>query len=209
MQLRFITLQNRRKVKEKALVHFFIGRGIMHSHLVEREGPTGKINRVFLFDRDGVLEREHDIHGRILRRFVYDRDTNSILEYTGEKDEQLTRTLSFEESHATLSVGGKYGKISRTFQIHPDHSRIKEREGGKYGIVKRTFLFDSRGILEKEGEEFRDIRMFIFEPIGNSITERAGGWFGKTNRVFIGERMSPDTFRDPLGFLQLLFLIDA
>jgi hypothetical protein len=180
----------------------------MHSHLVEREGPTGKITRVFSFDREGVLEREHDMHGRILRRFVYDREANSILEYIGEKGEQFTRSLAFEENHATLSVGGKYGKISRTYQILPDHTRIKEREGGKYGIVKRTFLFDSKGILEKEGEEFRDLRMFIFEPVGNSITERMGGWFGKTHRVFIGERMSPDTFRDPLGFLQLLFLID-
>jgi hypothetical protein len=163
---------------------------------------------VFAFDRDGILEREHDIHGRILRRFVYDRETNSILEYGGENDEKIARILSFEEDHATLSVGGKYGKIMRTYQIFPDHSRMKEREGGKYGIVKKTFLFDSKGILEKEGEEFRDIRMFIFESIGNSITEREGGWFGKTKRVFIGERMSSDTFRDPLGFLQLLFLID-
>ncbi len=180
----------------------------MHSHLIEREGPTGKVIRVFAFDRDGVLEREHDIHGKILRRFVYDRDANSIREYIGEKEDDFSRTLVFEENHATLSVGGKYGKISRTYQIMPDRTRIKEREGGKYGIVRRTFLFDSRGILEKEGEEFRDTRMFIFEPIGNSITEREGGWFGKTKRVFIGERMSPDTFHDPLGFLQLLFLID-
>lgn len=121
----------------------------------------------------------------------------------------MHRTLSFQDDHATLSEGGKYGKISRTYQIFPDHSRIKERAGGKYGIVKRTFLFDSRGILEKEGEEFQDSRMFIFEPVGSSITEREGGWFGKTKRVFIGERMSPDTFRDPLGFLQFIFLIDS
>ncbi|MDD1677574.1 MAG: hypothetical protein LUO93_00115 [Methanomicrobiales archaeon] len=139
---------------------------------------------------------------------MYDRDTNSILEYPGEKEEQFNRKLAFEENLATLSTGGKYGKIARTYQIVPDRSRVKEREGGKYGIVKRTFLFDSKGILEKEGEEFRDTRMFVFEPIGNTITEREGGWFGKTKRVFIGERMSSDTFRDPLGFLQLLFLIE-
>jgi hypothetical protein len=148
------------------------------------------------------------VHGRILRRFVYDREANSILEYADETGERVARTLAFEEHQATLSVGGKYGKITRTYQILPDRSRIKEREGGKYGIVRRTFLFDSRGILEKEGEEFRDTRMFVFEPIGSSITEREGGWFGKTRRIFIGEGMSPDTFRDPFGFLQLLFLID-
>jgi hypothetical protein len=187
---------------------FHTGRRMMQSYLVEREGPSGKILRVFAFDQEGILEREHDVHGRILRRFVYDRETNSILEYMGEAGDQQTRRLAFEENHATLSIGGKYGKISRTYQILPDHTRIKEREGGKYGIVRRTFLFDSRGILEKEGEEFRDTRMFIFEPIGNSITEREGGWFGKTRRIFIGEQMSPNTFRDPLGFLQLLFLID-
>jgi hypothetical protein len=179
---------------------------MVHSYLVERDGPTGKIQRVFLFDIDGIQERAQDIHGRLTRRFVFDHEHHAILEYTGEKDERVKRTLSYQPDSATISEGGKYGKITRTFQFKPELSTIVEREGTKFGPVRRTYLFDARGILEKEGEEYRDRRMFIFDAIG-SITEREGGWYGTNKRIFIGEQLNPETFRDFTGFLQLLFLI--
>ncbi len=177
-----------------------------HSSLVERDAPSGKIQRVFLFDTDGIEERERDMHGRLTRRFVFDREQHAIHEFTGEKDERVKRTLSYQSDSASISEGGKYGKITRTFLYKPEINTIVEREGTKYGPVRRTYLFEPRGILEKEGEEYRDRRMFIFDPIG-AITERQGGWFGKDDRIFIGDRMNPDTFRDFNGFLQLLFLI--
>lgn len=176
------------------------------AHLVERDASSGKIQRVFDFGREGIMERARDLHGPVLRRFVYERERNAIEEFNGENDERVSRTLTFHDDHATISEGGKYGRITHTFLISPDHVRVQDREGGKFGPVRRTFIFDERGILEKEGEEFRDIRMFIFEKIG-SITERQGGWFGKTRRIFFGEGMGTDSFRDPQGFLQLLFLI--
>ena len=179
-----------------------------HRALVERNGVSGKVIRVFIFDIDGVTEREGDYYGKIKKRFVYQKDKNAIFEYHGERDERVKRILTFHEGHVTLGEGGKYGKIKATYLIDPSKTKITERIGGKYGHVIRTFIIDSQGILEKEGEEYRDRRMFIFEKDGATIKVREGGWFGKITQLFLGEGVSPTTFRDPEGFLQFLFYID-
>ncbi len=179
-----------------------------HSFLVERDGVSGKITRIFEFETSGVVQRDHDHHGAVKKRFMYDKERNAILEHSGEKDQRVKRVLTFQDEIATLSEGGKFGKITRTYQVDPEGTRIKEREGGKFGPIKRTFVFDPRGVLEKEGEEYRDSRLFIFDKEGASVTERDGGWFGKTKRILFGEGLSTDSFKDPQGFLQLLFYID-
>ncbi len=177
-------------------------------YLVEREGGTGKVIRTFVYGPSGVTEREPDAHGKIRRRFVFSKDSHEIFEYMGEKDERVRRSLRYGEGHATLSDGGRAGKVIRTYQFHPDGTEIRERDGTRFGRVVRTFVFDPRGVLEKEGEEFRETRMFVFETGRSLITEKIGGWYGTPGRIYECENVDPAIFSKPEAFLQFLFVTE-
>ncbi|MDH7594141.1 MAG: hypothetical protein QHG99_07315 [Methanomicrobiales archaeon] len=176
--------------------------------IVERDGQTGRIQRTFVYDTDGIHARIPDSHGKVQKKFIYSHDSHEISELTGEKDDRIRRVLSFSEGTAILSEGGGYRKIRRLYQISEDGTEIKEREGSRFGPVVRTFIFGPKGVLEKEGEEYSEKRMFVFEQGSPFIREKSGGWYGTVSRVFECERIDPWIFMKPEAFLQFIFVVD-
>jgi hypothetical protein len=156
-----------------------------------REGIRGldsgkTLKRLYIFGPSADMMTEHDIalHGKILRRFMFDQ--NGMLE----------ETFSF-------------GQRPRTFRYESGGKQIAVREGGQYGAVSKIFTFDRNGITETAwGREGEIERVYIFDEGNDAITERAAGWFGPVTRTMVFEGIDASVFREPEAFLQFIMFTE-